>query len=401
VTRYRVTVLAMLTLLAGAAAAALLAGRAAPARVAGCSGVAVKPSSDIQGLIDSSPAGTMFCFAAGTYRNASQLEPRSGDVFDGDRQHAVLDGGNSAQWAFYGDARSTGPSGVTIRDFTIQHYATPLQRGAIQDYNGANWIIQDNNITSNAAAAVATGDFVQVLGNKLDGNQQEGFSAHGTGGLYQRNDISNNDTALNSDPSNGLWAGWEAGGGKAAFTTNLTFKDNTVDNNGGNGLWADTNNEGTVYTGNTVDNNWGAGIYEEQSYDFTITGNTVTRNGMPSSPGGESQAGYAFAAGIQIRRSGARPGMTSVISGNTVANNYNGITLIESPSTAGCAVQSGCRYFPWRVQNVTVENNAVTMTQGATGAWQDGEGDAIFTSRNNHFQGNNYCVSPSAHPNDG
>ena len=206
-TRHRINILAVLTLLAGAAA--LLDGTALSARVARCSGVAVTPSSDIQGLIDSSPAGMTFCFAAGTYGNASQLEPKSGDVFDGDGQQAVLDGGNSAQWAFYGDARSIGPSGVTIRDFTIQHYASPLQRGAIQDYNGANWIIQDNNITSNAAAAVATGDYVKVLGNKLDENQQEGFSAHGTGGLYEGNDISNNDTALNSDPSNGLWADWK------------------------------------------------------------------------------------------------------------------------------------------------------------------------------------------------
>lgn len=397
-TRHRINILAVLTLLAGAAA--LLDGTALSARVARCSGVAVTPSSDIQGLIDSSPAGMTFCFAAGTYGNASQLEPKSGDVFDGDGQQAVLDGGNSAQWAFYGDARSIGPSGVTIRDFTIQHYASPLQRGAIQDYNGANWIIQDNNITSNAAAAVATGDYVKVLGNKLDENQQEGFSAHGTGGLYEGNDISNNDTALNSDPSNGLWADWEAGGGKAFFTTNLTFKDNTVDNNGGNGLWADTNNIYTTYIGNTVDNNSGAGIYEEQSYDFTITGNTVTRNGMPSSPGGGSKAGYAFAAGIQVRRSGALSGDTAVISGNTVANNYNGITLIESPPTVDCG-PDGCRYFTWRVQNVTVRDNGVTMTQGATGAWEDGEGDQVFNSNNNHFTGNSYCVSSDTQRNDG
>ena len=166
-------------------------------------------SSDIQNLINSNPTGTTFCFAAGTYSNASQLEPQNNDVFDGNGQTAVLDGGNSAQFAFYGDANSTGPAGVTIQNFKIQNYATPLQRGAIQDYNGASWVIQGNNITGNAAAAVATGDNVQVLNNKLDGNQQEGFSAHGTGGLYQGNDISNNDTAMNSDPSNGLWASWK------------------------------------------------------------------------------------------------------------------------------------------------------------------------------------------------
>ena len=61
----------------------------------------------------------------------------------------------------------------------------------------------------NAAAGVATGDNVQVLGNLIDHNGQEGFSAHGNGGLYQDNEIAYNNYNLAVD------AGWEAGGGKA------------------------------------------------------------------------------------------------------------------------------------------------------------------------------------------
>jgi parallel beta-helix repeat protein len=364
---------------------------AAAGSACGCSGVPVTPSSNLQGLINSSPAGTTFCFASGTYNGVS-LVPRSNDVFDGNGQGAVLDGGHSARYAFDGDSSNPAPTGVTIQNFRIENYATPLQAGTIQDYDGANWTIQGNSISGSGGAAVATGDGVKVLDNKLDNNTQEGFSAHGTGGLYQGNDISDNNTALSVDP------GWEAGGGKAYNTTNLTFAGNTVDSNGGNGLWADTNNENTVYTGNVVDNNWGAGIYEEQSYDTTITGNLITRNGMPSSPRGGNRQGWAFDAGIQLRRSGALPGHMSVISRNTVAGNYNGISLIDSPSSVNCGA-NGCRYFTWQVQNVLVEDNGITETQGATGAFQDGSGNAIFDSDNNHFTGNEYCVSAAAPPN--
>ena len=192
----RPTAVAAVLLGAGLAAVAVPLA----AHLARCSGVIVTPSSNIQKLIDSNRAGSTFCFQPGTYTNASQLEPQSNDVFDGDGQQAVLDGGNNYQFAFYGDANGTGPSGVTIQNFKIQNYATPLQRGVIQDYNGPNWVIQGNDIEHNAAAAVATGDDVQVLNNKLDNNAQEGFSAHGTGGLYQGNDISDNNDELGSDP---------------------------------------------------------------------------------------------------------------------------------------------------------------------------------------------------------
>ena len=47
----------------------------------------------------------------------------------------------------------------------------------------------------------------------------------------------------------------------------LTFKSNYVHDNGGPGLWADTNNINTTFDGNTISNNWGPGIYDEISYN--------------------------------------------------------------------------------------------------------------------------------------
>ena len=365
--------------------------RVSPAPV--CTGTVLTPASNVQAAINNAPPDTTFCFDRGIYR-VSSIIPKSGDVLDGGDRAAVLVGSNSARYAIYGDSSSHGPSDVTVRGFVIRYFNTPLQRGAIQDYNGPGWIIQDNHITENAAAGVATGDNVRVLGNLIDHNGQEGFSAHGSG-LYQNNEIAYNNHNLAVDP------GWEAGGGKASGTRNLTFKGNYVHDNGGPGLWADTNNIYTTFDGNTVTNNWGPGIYEEISYNATIINNTVTDNGMPSSPGGGNRQGWAWDAGIQLRETGSLSASSPlIISGNTVANNYNGISLIQSPPS-GCPGGGAGKYGPCKVQNVLVENNWITMTQGATGAYQDGAGNGIFTTQNNVFRNNHYCVASAAHPNDG
>jgi parallel beta-helix repeat protein len=358
-----------------------------------CTGTTLTPTSNVQAAINNAPPGTTFCFDHGTYR-VSSLIPKSGDVLDGGHRAAVLVGGNSASYAIYGDSTLNGPSDVTVQGFVIRDFNTPLQHGAIQDFNGPGWIIQDNHITENTAAGVATGNNVRVLGNLIDHNGQEGFSAHGSG-LYQDNDIAYNNDNLAVD------AGWEAGGGKASSTTNLTFKSNYVHDNGGPGLWADTNNIYTTFDDNTVTNNWGPGISEEASYNATIINNTVIGNGMPSSPGEGNRQGWAWDAGIQLRETGSLSASAPlIISGNVVANNYNGISLIQSPSS-GCVGGGAGRYGPCNVQNVLVENNWITMTQGATGAYQDGAGNGIFTTQNNHFRNNHYCVASASHPNDG
>ena len=51
-----------------------------------------------------------------------------------------------------------------------------------------------------------------MLNNLIDHNGQEGFSAHGDGGVYQGNNIAYNNYNLRIDGA------WEAGGGKAYDT---------------------------------------------------------------------------------------------------------------------------------------------------------------------------------------
>jgi parallel beta-helix repeat protein len=359
----------------------------------GCEGQTVTPSTAIQQAVDNAPEGTTFCFAPGTYPNVS-ITPKNGDIFDGQNQTAVLDGMNSAQYAF----ESSTVANVTIQGFVIRGYNTPLQKGAVQSFGTTGWTISNNHITNNSASGVATGDGARVLNNKIDWNKQEGYAAHGDNILYEGNEIAYNNHDLTID------ATWEAGGGKAWETSHATFKNNYVHDNGGNGLWDDTNNIYITYDGNVVTNNWGAGIYHEIGYDATIINNTVSNNGLSTSPGGGQNNGWLWDAGIQLRESGALSASSPIlISGNAVTNNYNGISLIESPAS-GCtnsSLNEGA-YGPCHIQNVLVQNNVVTMSTGATGAVQDGEGEAIFASRNVQFIGNTYHIgSTVSHPDDG
>lgn len=56
-----------------------------------CSGVAVSRGANLQGLIDSNPEGTTFCYATGTYRLTTALSLKSNDVLIG-AQGATLNG---------------------------------------------------------------------------------------------------------------------------------------------------------------------------------------------------------------------------------------------------------------------------------------------------------------------
>jgi parallel beta-helix repeat protein len=373
-----------------------------------CSGQAVTPSTNVQAVINSAPSGTTFCFASGTYTAVSRLSPKAGDVFDGDNQKAILDGRNTLFHAF-GATQSDPGSGqpeltvanVTIKGFVIEHYNPPQQTAAIEAFDTSGWVIENNAIINNAEMGVATGNTVQVLDNTINHNGREAYGAHGSGGLYQGNEMGWNNNPYNPSLPGGS-GDFETGGGKAWATTNMTFSDNNVHDNGGNGVWFDTNNIGMTVDHNTVTNNWGAGIYFEISYNGSITNNTVEDNGMPSSPGGGQRLGYLWDAGIQLRGSGALSATSPlVISGNKVIDNYNGISLLQSPNGiyGACntefSVGNEGEYGPCLVQNVLVENNTISMTQGATGAVQDGAGDGIFTTQNNHFVGNHYTAGTS------
>ncbi|NNC41326.1 MAG: hypothetical protein HKN95_11625, partial [Acidimicrobiia bacterium] len=271
-------------------------------------------------------------------------------------------------YAFGGDAGE-----VTIRDLVIEKYAAPAQTGAIDSrrdiddlVGGKGWVISGNTVRWNHGVGIASTTGALVEENLVYENGQLGLAAKGDGITIIGNEVYGNNTA-------GFSSGWEAGGSKFAFTSNLLVEGNLVRENAGPGLWTDIDNIDTVYQGNTVIDNQGIGIFHEISYDAVIADNEVRGNGF----GFDS---WLWGAGIAVSTS-----VNVEVYGNTVTGNADGIVGVDQDR-----FDSPASYGPLRLENLTVRDNIVSANGGWTGIGQDIGDNSVFTSRNNRFFDNIY-----------
>jgi parallel beta-helix repeat protein len=199
-------------------------------------------------------------------------DERTKVVYVADDPHGdILELGETLD-AFHGSGAN-----VTIKGFTIEKYAGAQQHGAI-NCTGGNWLIQGNVIQLNHARGISFGqcDGIRILANTISRNGNLGVGGSlAKDAIVQGNEIDANNYCR-------VGAGWEAGGGKWAKTTNLTVRENKVRDNLGPGVWSDIGAEGTLYSGNIVTNNLGPGIMYEISRHARIEKNTVTSNGNPT-----------------------------------------------------------------------------------------------------------------------
>lgn len=185
--------------------------------------------------------------------------------------------------AIYGPAHD-----VTIRGLTIEHYANPAQRGAIQGYDptdrvsSTTWTVADNVIRYNSGTGIRTADLMVVRSNRIFANGQLGIGGFGDRVLVEANEISDNNT-------HGFSAAWEAGGTKFVRTKDLIFIDNCVRGNKGHGIWTDIENVDSVIVNNEAINNAGAGIFHEISGRALIANNLSAFNGSDGNSPWSSQ----------------------------------------------------------------------------------------------------------------
>jgi parallel beta-helix repeat protein len=264
----------------------------------------------------------------------------------------------------------SGASRVRIAGLVVEKFANEAQIGAINAR--ASWVVEHNDVRLNHGVGVQ--DAGRIVDNRIHDNGQLGIGADGViGGVVRGNEIDHNNYA-------GFDSGWEAGGGKWLKTSKLTVSRNDVRDNGGPGLWTDTDNIHTRYLGNTVVGNTGAGIFHEASYDAVIAHNVVTGNGR-------TVTGWVDGAGILVNSSG-----NVRIENNRLADNGDGIGLVQTDRGDG-------RYGPHVLHDVSVVGNAITMLSGHTGLVHDSGGDgSLYTSRGNHFDDNSYVLGCNPAP---
>jgi hypothetical protein len=272
----------------------------------------------------------------------------------------------------------SGPAvNVTIRGLTIEKYASPAQMGAIGDqYPGAGWIIDSNQIRWNHGLGVNVAANGQILKNNIHHNGQMGMGGMGDNILVEGNEAAFNNYA-------GYDSIWEAGGSKFVKTNHLIVRNNNSHDNLGSGLWTDIDNINTLYEGNTVTNNLSAGITHEISYAAIIRNNVVRGNGYRTNA-------WLWDAQIQVQNS-----QNVEVFGNTIvvpATGGNGIVLSQQDRGTGA-------YGPYKVLNNKVHNNSVTYlgSSGASGAVADDDSATMFAG-GNLFDSGNYHITDMNSP---
>jgi hypothetical protein len=271
---------------------------------------------------------------------------------------------------------------VTVRDLVLEKAANEAQVAAVESRDafpiaGARWEVVHTEVRLNHGVGIGIGSAGTVRANVVRDQGQLGISVWGDAVEIRDNEIAGNGTA-------GYHPDWESGGVKSWMTTGLVLAGNHVHHNRGPGLWSDGGCDRTTYTGNLVTDNWGAGIQHEISYDARIVSNRILRNGL-------RHKGWAWEAGIQVQSSGGR-GLIEVAH-NVVADNANGITVIESGERRH---EPPAPQGPHVVRNVLVHHNTVSMGPGqSTGLFQDVGDHGVF-SRGIRFIANTYRVDSTA-----
>ena len=221
---------------------------------------------------------------------------------------------------------------VTVQNLTIEEFAAPVQAAAVDPtYGNGNstqvssldWIVQDSYFTLNHGMGVRVVYGMRILGSVFDTNGNFGLGG-GTdpdsnlldsGVLVEGNVVTNNNYA-HVDP------GYGAGGMKFGRIVGTVVKNNSVHDNGGEGIHFDVSSVFPLIDGNTVTGNQGGIQFEIGLLGAVMRNNIVRYNGARGSPSYALESGGASA--------GAQAYCNIVeLSGSNVGE--NGLVVVASP----------------------------------------------------------------------
>jgi hypothetical protein len=204
--------------------------------------VDIWPGQSIPLIVSSYPSSTTFCLRAGVHYLTSSVTPKTGNTFVGE-YGAILDGSgwsttDDTQAAFR--AHNQDIDYVTIRNLVIRNM--PQQGIHAYYWMADHWTLEFNEIAYNKIGVEFAPDFL-IRNNYIHHNV--GISPSSTnpaerGGGYQGFRSDNTTFDSNEIAYNGREQ-------KVGLSANVTFRNNFVHHNIGDGIWYDTNsNAGAV-----------------------------------------------------------------------------------------------------------------------------------------------------------
>jgi parallel beta-helix repeat protein len=306
-----------------------------------------------QSDINAAPGGTTFCLA-GTHNWT--LTPKSGDKLIGP---AVLDGAHTTAFAILGN----GTSNVVLSALEVRNYHVTDPDAAIAGHGTTGWFfrdlrVHDNGTIGNGGTGADLGVSSKVVGGRYYNNRELGIGGGGgaNGWVITGAEIDHNNFTNNTYSTRNVSCGYQAGGVKWT-ADNTTIQHSKVHDNACKGLWVDLNGDNTKILDNNVYGNWDEGIFIEISSGATVTGNTVTGNGLRNYNGDGSGCPWLWGGGITLASSDH-----AVIANNTVSGNCNGITGTQQTRADG---------HPGLLEYENIHDNTIVGPGGKTGAVAD------------------------------
>jgi hypothetical protein len=285
--------------------------------------------------------------------------------------------------AFRGTAAS-----VTIKNLTIERYATPVKDGAIMrdaagsesqgNCNPGGWVIENCSIGYNHALAmkICGVDNVIIRNNKLHHNGQIGIvTVWGKNMRFEYNEVSDNYI-----PKLRI-AMAEEGGTKFVRSDSAKIRYNWVHHNNTAGLWADIDNSAALYEGNLVEYNGHQGLFHEIGGSAIMRCNICRFNGIKWSA-------WLYGANILVSASSNVEVMNNIVEVGAEGDydiGGNGICIVYQPELR-----------PYECEDNYIHHNDITYwgERGLTGIGNDDKRDstreAWWDNTTNKFDYNTY-----------
>ena len=234
--------------------------------------VSISPGMSIPAAVNANAAGTAFCLRSGVHFLGGYITPKTGNTFVGEFG-AVLDGtgwtstdGSDAAFRTF----EQDVDFVTIRNLVIRN----MPMGGIYSLYrfSDHWTIENNEIANNRWGITFGPDSIirnnyihHNIGNTSSPNPADrgggfqGAQAHRT--LIEGNEIAFNGREM-----------------KLGLSDDVTFRNNFVHHNVGDGIWYDGRCARALVDGNRIEDNGRNGVFYEISSVITVSNNAIRRN---------------------------------------------------------------------------------------------------------------------------